>query len=220
MASLTHEERTFAEFRQSGLHKVVLDKIDQVNHNVRLLRLKPKSPEEKKSIKFLPGQWLDVHVPGIAQAGGFTITSAPEHLEKDDGYLELAIQESPRNPPAAWLWQASSKILGSDLAIRAGGSFVWPPPGIDPASVDKVVFIAGGVGINAMEWNKNYIPDFDVEFRRFKERDLELALGPVDERKGTVAYVCGPPAMTDWAVGVLRGAEGMAEKRVLCEKWW
>ncbi len=61
--------------------------------------------------------------------------------------MELAIQASPRNPPAAWLWQASSKILGSQLSIRAGGSFVWPPPGIDLASIEKVVFVAGGVGI-------------------------------------------------------------------------
>jgi len=88
-----------------------------------------------------------VHVLSIPQAGGFTITSTPEDLEKKNGYLELAIQASPRNPPAAWLWQASSKILGSELVIRAGGSFCWPPPGIDIASIGKVVFIAGGVGI-------------------------------------------------------------------------
>jgi len=51
MASLTHEERTAAELRQPGLHTVVLDKIDQVNHNIRLLQLKPSTPEAKKSIK-------------------------------------------------------------------------------------------------------------------------------------------------------------------------
>ena len=60
----------------------------------------------------------------------------------------------------------------------------------------------------------------NIEYRRFVNQDLEAALGPGAERKGVVAYVCGPPAMTDWAVGVLRRSEGMEEKRVLCEKWW
>lgn len=31
-----------------------------------------------------------------------------------------------------------------------GGSFVWPPAGIDVASLKKVVFIAGGMGVNPM----------------------------------------------------------------------
>ena len=59
-----------------------------------------------------------------------------------------------------------------------------------------------------------------IEFRRFDERDLETALGPVTERGGVVAYVCGPPPMTDWAVGVLQRSQGMDANRVLCEKWW
>lgn len=59
-----------------------------------------------------------------------------------------------------------------------------------------------------------------IEFRRFEEKDLETALGPVAERESTVAYVCGPPAMTDWAVDVLKRSKGMDQERVLCEKWW
>ena len=59
-----------------------------------------------------------------------------------------------------------------------------------------------------------------IEYRRFEASDLETALGPVEERKGVVAYVCGPPSMTDWAVGVLDRSEGMDQKRVLREKWW
>ena len=69
--------------------------------------------------------------------------------------------------------------------------------------------------------DKRYIGEHHgIEYRRFEERDLETALGPEPERKSTVAYVCGPPPMTDWAVDVLRSSEGMEEKRVLCEKWW
>ena len=59
-----------------------------------------------------------------------------------------------------------------------------------------------------------------VEFRRFEEKDLETALGPVAGRENVVAYVCGPPLMTDWAVDVLNRSDGMDRKRVMCEKWW
>lgn len=60
----------------------------------------------------------------------------------------------------------------------------------------------------------------NIEYRRFEGKDLQAALGPVAEREKVVAYVCGPPSMTDWAVGVLKGSIGMDESRVLCEKWW
>lgn len=59
-----------------------------------------------------------------------------------------------------------------------------------------------------------------IRSRRFEEKDLETALGPVAERENVVAYVCGPPPMTDWAVDVLNRSDGMDQKRVLCEKWW
>ncbi|CAF9919642.1 MAG: hypothetical protein ALECFALPRED_001246 [Alectoria fallacina] len=258
---------------------------------------------EQQQTAFLPGQWLDVYVPNVHQAGGFTITSTPNDLKKDRPYLELAIQNSPNNPPAKWLWQKERKIIGKSLSIRVGGSFVWPPPDIDLDKIKKAVFIAGGVGINPLisiithlisegnykgriellyssrkgasnnmssilfmdrihELFKKDLPqrrhhytlfctnpftldptshsgekrlDFNlernrdihyvgehqtIEFRRFEEKDLEVALGPVAERKGIVAYVCGPPPMTDWAIEVLKRSKGMDEKRVLCEKWW
>lgn len=55
---------------------------------------------------------------------------------------------------------------------------------------------------------------------RISHMALLGAISPLEERKGTVAYVCGVPGMTDEFVEVLREAEGMEEKRVLCEKWW
>lgn len=83
--------------------------------------------------------------------GGFTITSPPlEARPSRPGakcYVELAVQNSPQNPAAAWFFQPKSKILGSLLKVRVGGSFVWPPPGILPSQVKRLVFVAGGVGI-------------------------------------------------------------------------
>jgi len=84
-----------------------------------------------------------VFVPGIAKAGGFTITSSPSANK----LVELAVQKSPNNPPAAWLWRPKKELLGEELIVRVGGSFVWPPPGIDIENIDHVLFIAGGIGI-------------------------------------------------------------------------
>ena len=60
----------------------------------------------------------------------------------------------------------------------------------------------------------------NIEYRRFDAKDLQAALGPKEERENVVAYVCGPPMMSDWAVDVLKGSIGMDERKVLCEKWW
>jgi len=91
-------------------------------------------------------------VPNVEKAGGFTITSVPrEALAQSDAahapYVELAVQQSPENPPAAWLWQPEEDILGAQVKVRVGGRFVWPPPRIDVQKIRRVVFIAGGVGI-------------------------------------------------------------------------
>ena len=60
---------------------------------------------------------------------------------------------------------------------------------------------------------------------RIGERELVGALDGwkaegAGGREGTVAYVCGPQRMTDWAVELLGRQEGMEAGRVLCEKWW
>lgn len=114
----------------------------------------------------MPGQYLDVDIPNVAQTGGFTITSppsttailpsvastgSPKPPEIPDPYVELAIQKSENNPPAAYLWQPVDSILNTPLQIRVGGAFVYPPSSytLEEASrIDRAVFIAGGVGIN------------------------------------------------------------------------
>ncbi|KAN0114402.1 hypothetical protein V8E51_003946 [Hyaloscypha variabilis] len=147
--SLSHLERTAAEPRDENLHRVTLAHISRVNPTIRLFRLSPILEQGRKPITFLPGQWLDFHVPGIHKAGGFTITSPPSLLRPPTSYLELAIQKSPLNPPAAWLWQDEESILEKELQVRVGGSFVWPPP-MPVNEVKRVVFVAGGVGINPL----------------------------------------------------------------------
>ncbi|KKO99244.1 AP-1 complex subunit gamma-1 [Trichoderma harzianum] len=135
------------------LHEVRLSRIDQVNERVRLFRLDLVAGP----IKFLPGQWLDTYIPGVSKAGGFTITSAPSAaLTNTSPYLELAVQESPENEPAAWLWRPEREILGETLRVRVGGKFVFPPAGGAPK---KVVFVAGGVGVNPLMSMLSYIAE-------------------------------------------------------------
>lgn len=117
-----------------------------------------------------------MHIPSISNAGGFSITSTPAdatvlpQLEQPaptaDGFgsyneigvpvvdaqgrapfVELAVQYAPANPASAWFWKPREEILGAELGIRVGGSFVWPPEGVDLDGVRNIVFIAGGVGI-------------------------------------------------------------------------
>ncbi|GFN21474.1 FAD-dependent oxidoreductase [Aspergillus tubingensis] len=189
--SLPHQLRTAAEPRQNRLYNVRLSHIEQANPSVRLLQL--TIPPEVQNIEdegqevdelanpqqpltFLPGQWLDVHIPSIPNAGGFSITSTPadaqvlpslefpaEAITTDETdvppidsrgrppYVELAVQYAPSNPASVWLWRPADQILGTELSIRVGGSFVWPPSSrVDLTKVRNVVFVAGGVGINPL----------------------------------------------------------------------
>lgn len=237
-------------------------------------------------------------------------------------YLELAVQEAPGNPAGAWLWRPAEEILGKEVSIRVGGSFVWPPSGVDVRGVKTVVLIAGGVGIKYVSFaghtyrsayaddilnsplisilshlNNNdpstpnpntatlhinilytarlpspgstaldqilFLPRLReiirsqshsqsprlrislelfltnladdsplvasppdgliIHSRRIKRQDLQAAVigedGEVNPAE-TVCYVCGPPAMTDEFVDVLRGLLGGEKDRVLSEKWW
>ena len=70
-------------------------------------------------------------------------------------YLELAIQRSPEHPPAAFFWRPRSEIRGTELQVRVGGNFVWPPPqlsssDIAPQHLKRAIFVAGGLGINPL----------------------------------------------------------------------
>jgi NAD(P)H-flavin reductase len=85
--------------------------------------------------------------------GGFTITSPPQasHPGQNDPHIELAIQSSPENPPAAYLWRPVSEILDSEVSFKVGGNFVYPPSTLNREQcerIDRAVFVAGGVGIN------------------------------------------------------------------------
>lgn len=78
-------------------------------------------------------------------------TNRPDAATFDDPYVELAIQDSPSNPPAAYLWKAPPDIMNAPVRFRIGGNFTYPPLTLgrkEFEAVDNVVFVAGGVGVN------------------------------------------------------------------------
>ncbi len=60
----------------------------------------------------------------------------------------------------------------------------------------------------------------EVLDRRIERSDLIAALGDKEKRDQVLCYVCGPAAMTDAFVKLLREVQGMDANKVLCEKWW
>jgi NAD(P)H-flavin reductase len=224
-----------------------------------------------------PGQWVDLHIPSLARPGGFTITSTPYSADSSRAkapHIDLAVQTSTISPAAEWLWHEQEDIMGKELSVRVGGSFVWQ----SESKPRQVLFVAGGVGINPLMSMLRHLeatdawpakvtfvystkaPQGDMRAERVLFLDelirlqdasggrLEVKLfitgthhqqAPagfpafsrgrvstealadwVEDARETMAYVCGPPAMTDEVVETLRKEVGMAEGRVLCEKWW
>ena len=97
--------------------------------------------------------------------GGYSITSIPNKLP----YLDLAIQSS-RHPVAQWATQQA--VAGDEVNVRVGGSFTYTADGHDDEKINttsdepamkmrtrnRLLFIAGGVGINPLfsmiqQWN-------------------------------------------------------------------
>jgi ferredoxin-NADP reductase len=113
--------------------------------------------------QFLPGQFLDVHIPDLPHAGGFSITSAPASLAAPTPYIELAIQYALSNPHAVFLSRPAPSILGTELRVRVGGSFVWPPI-LPPTGLRRAVFVAGGIGINPLISMLSHISNLPGDF--------------------------------------------------------
>jgi NAD(P)H-flavin reductase len=60
--------------------------------------------------------------------------------------------QNSSNPPAKYFHRPIDTILNTSLAVRVGGSFTYPPPvlSIPTKDINRLVLIAGGVGINPL----------------------------------------------------------------------
>ncbi|KAL2179053.1 uncharacterized protein P884DRAFT_276137 [Thermothelomyces heterothallicus CBS 202.75] len=105
------------------------------------------------------------HTPDPSHDPNHPVQSQVENVEEDakegdegeekgeaSAYIELAIQHSPQNPVAAYLFLPCTRLLHSPVRVRVGGSFVFPPALPPPllSSLRKAVFVAGGMGINPL----------------------------------------------------------------------
>ena len=141
---LPHTLRTITHPRCPTLHSARITHICSPTAHLRKLTLEPTSTGT--TVNYAAGQWVDLHIPTLAQPGGFTLISVPLSQE-----LQLSVRRAPGNPAAEWVF--SGATVGSPVHVRVGGSFVFPPPArpphpLRPADVRRVVMCAGGVGIN------------------------------------------------------------------------
>jgi ferredoxin-NADP reductase len=116
-------------------------------------------------------------------------------------------------------------ILFYERIARILGKYLKCEPAVAGADHDyrATMYLTGGTKGTLDEVSRHKMLESDQiehKYRRVNHADLIEALGPVAERKGTVAYVCGPPRMTDEFVENLSRADGMDPRCVLCEKWW
>lgn len=129
------------------------------------------------------------------------------------------LSEDPPDPPVSVQFLYTSKIprdgLDSILFLPRLRKIFTPSAFLD---WNLCCYLTGIYPSSNLLSTTEGIQSFQL--RRINHQDLFQALGPASERNGVVAYICGPAAMTDEFLQVLRIQEGMEAKMVLCEKWW
>lgn len=142
-----HMDLTSEQERSSTLAGATIRKLNQLSPTVLGLELLVDEPDplnESLPFRFAAGQWVDFHIPDIDTIGGYSITSLPEDLP----VLELAVKASD-HPPASWVTRQAK--VGDRVQVRVGGDFVYGgPTGAHDDEVHRLLFIAGGVGINPL----------------------------------------------------------------------
>lgn len=126
--------------RPQGLVPATIIAVESLSPTVRRLLLELPESEAHRA-RFLPGQWVDFHIPGGDMVGGYSICSTPSQL-RDLRQIELAVKRST-HPPAAWVHAHAA--VGTAVQIEIGGEFYYDPTGVEQSA--PAVFLIGGVGI-------------------------------------------------------------------------
>ncbi|KAL9128998.1 MAG: hypothetical protein Q9217_002432 [Psora testacea] len=233
MSKLSHEERTAADPREPDVHAMTIHIVEQISAT----QLDPQSAKGTKVVAYpsplisilthlhqslsLPPnvQFLystrstqprlllfpnrTLFLPRLLDI--FTAAPSPNH----NLHLFLTSPPTIRTPNARRVWQMEQENLTGGKNGQEMIEFTWK------SRRGKRTAVAIKEKEKMTDCNMRVFE----RFGRIGDVGLEEALGPVEEREGVLAYVCGPPGMTDWAVAKLKGAEGMKAERVLCEKW-
>ena len=94
LSASTHLERTAGMPRGQELTPAIVREVRQLSPSTRGLLL-----EVQGKLNFHPGQWVDMHIPGVDVVGGYSITSVP----KDLPFLQLAVKASKQKDPRSIL---------------------------------------------------------------------------------------------------------------------
>ncbi|KAF0505741.1 oxidoreductase NAD-binding domain-containing protein 1 isoform X1 [Gigaspora margarita] len=141
----SHLERTSHIERQKSKVPAEIISIISQTPTIKSFLFRPP-PSYIPEFSFLPGQWLDVFIPNVPIAGGFSLTSTPHQYTLTNTF-ELSIKYST-NPPAKWFHENAK--IGDSVEVRVGGDFVWDERKEQEDETECVLFIAGGVGINPL----------------------------------------------------------------------
>jgi ferredoxin-NADP reductase len=130
--------------RESVLEWATVTTLNKLSSTVVGLSLTVDNPvdEGEDVFKFKAGQWVDFHISPQIPVGGYSITSIPSQLP----VLELAVKTS-KHPPAKWVCEEAT--IGARVQVRVGGEFCYAEPE-STSSTRRLLFIAGGVGINPL----------------------------------------------------------------------
>jgi propane monooxygenase reductase component len=218
---------------------------DPVTHDMRHLVLRLIEPGE---VKFFPGQYMDIAVPGTDQVRSFSMANTSSR----DGLLEFVIKVYPDGLFSHFLDARLEpgdrlEITGpfgvftlregdEDLVFIGGGAGMAPILSLLRSMADrgirrKATFFYGARGRGDLCFEEEIralaekLPDFSyVPALSHEEWDGETGLitDVVKRLAGDIArahaYVCGPPPMVEAAIPLLETL-GVAEKRIYYDKF-
>jgi propane monooxygenase reductase subunit len=218
---------------------------DPVTHDMRHLVLRLVEPGE---IKFFPGQYMDIAVPGTDQVRSFSMANT----SSKDGLLEFVIKVYPDGLFSHFLDTRLEpgdrlEITGpfgvftlregdADLVFIGGGAGMAPILSLLRSMAErgigrKATFFYGARGRRDLCFEDEIralaekLPDFSyVPALSHEEWDGETGLITdvvkrlVGNISGAHAYVCGPPPMVEAAIPLLETL-GVPDKRVYYDKF-
>jgi propane monooxygenase reductase subunit len=218
---------------------------DHVTHDMRHLVLRLVEPGE---VKFFPGQYMDIAVPGTDEVRSFSMANTSAR----DGLLEFVIKVYPDGLFSGFLDNRLNvgdrlELSGpfgvftlregeEDLVFVGGGAGMAPILSLLRSMAErginrKATFFYGARGQRDLCFTDELrsiaaaLPDFTyVPALSHEEWDAETGLitDVVKRLSGDLsrahAYVCGPPPMVEAAIPLLQTL-GVPEKRIYYDKF-
>ena len=218
---------------------------DHVTHDMRHLVLRLVEPAE---VKFFPGQYMDIAVPGTDEVRSFSMANTSSR----DGLLEFVIKVYPDGLFSHFLDTTLRpadrlELTGpfgvftlregeEDLVFIGGGAGMAPILSLLRSMAERGIgrratFFYGARGQRDLCFEEELqaiadkLPDFSY-VPALSNEDWAGETGMITdvvkrltgELAGAHAYVCGPPPMVEAAIPLLQQL-GVAEKRIYYDKF-